>query len=197
MESYSERKARASAAVDNAARDVARAIRSLSDADLVRLKALARLWARGLPDGFGWVDLLNEAIARALDGSRRWPPGVRLLPFLSGVMRSVCDDHWRRLQRERDLFVRVGEVSEHGRWGGERESPPSPERVLAAAQALVVVHGMFAHDPVALKIISGLAEGLSAKEICALHAIDERAYDTARKRMRRALLRRGLEWDAS
>jgi len=194
MESYSERKARSGSAVDNARQDAARAIRSLGDADLVRLKALAQLWVRGLPDGFGWVDLLNEAITRALDGSRRWPPGVPLLAFLSGVMRSICDDHWRRLQRERELFVGAGDAARQGAQAAARSSPPSPERMLAAAQALAAVHRLFAHDAVALKIISGLAEGLTAKEICELHAIEERDYDTARKRMRRALLRRGLEW---
>ena len=33
--------------------DVGRALNALSDADLVRLKALARSWSRGLPGGIG------------------------------------------------------------------------------------------------------------------------------------------------
>jgi RNA polymerase sigma-70 factor (ECF subfamily) len=90
----------ASGAVDEEGGDVVRALRSLSPADLVRLKALARLWSRGLPGGLGWADVLNEAIMRSLDGSRRWPPGVPRLAFLSGVMRSICDDHCRRARRE-------------------------------------------------------------------------------------------------
>src|SRR5271163_4921104 len=53
---------------------VAHALRRLTDADLLRLEALARLRARGLPGGVAWSDLLNEAIRRALDGSRPWPP---------------------------------------------------------------------------------------------------------------------------
>src|SRR6188474_3216905 len=68
--------------VNHSTVDAARAIRALSDADLVRLKALARLWSRGLPGGLGWVDVLNEAIVRVLDGTRAWPPGVPLLAFL-------------------------------------------------------------------------------------------------------------------
>jgi len=51
-------------AVARSAADVASAIHALSDADLVRLKALARLWSRGLPGGLGWSDVLHEAIAR-------------------------------------------------------------------------------------------------------------------------------------
>jgi len=76
--------------VEQTAGDAARAIRALSDADLVRLKALARLWSRGLPAGLGWADVLNDAILRVLEGARPWPPGVPLTAFLSGVMRSIC-----------------------------------------------------------------------------------------------------------
>jgi hypothetical protein len=93
--------------VDNTAGDVARAIHSLSDADLVRLKALAQLWTRGLPRGLSWSDVLHEAIARALDGSRKWPAGIPILAFLSGVMRSICEDHWRRERLEHEVLARM------------------------------------------------------------------------------------------
>jgi RNA polymerase sigma-70 factor (ECF subfamily) len=194
MERFTERNGRAIVTVANTPVDVARAIRALSDSDLVRLKALARLWVRGLPDGLAWSDLVNEAIARALDGSRRWPPRVPLLAFLSGVMRSICDDHWRRVRRDRELFVRGEDPLDPCASGEEAELPPGPERMLAAAQALAAVNQLFAHDPPALKVIAGLADGLTAKEICRVYGMEERDYDTVRKRMRRALLRSGLEW---
>jgi hypothetical protein len=82
-------------AADRTAADAASAIEALSETDLARLKALAQLWSRGLPEGFGWADVLHEAIVRVLDGSRVWPFGVPILAFLSGVMRSICDDYWR------------------------------------------------------------------------------------------------------
>ncbi|RTM00224.1 MAG: sigma-70 family RNA polymerase sigma factor, partial [Bradyrhizobiaceae bacterium] len=56
------------------------------------------MWSRGLPGGIGWTDVLHEAILRVLDGSRVWPLGVPILAFLSGVMRSLCDDYWRRVR---------------------------------------------------------------------------------------------------
>jgi hypothetical protein len=68
--------------------DITAAIRGLSDADLSRLRALAGLRARTLP-GVDWSDLLNEAIVRAPDRTRRWPPTVPILAFLAGVMRSM------------------------------------------------------------------------------------------------------------
>jgi RNA polymerase sigma-70 factor (ECF subfamily) len=170
--------------------DAARALHALSDADLVRLKALARLWSRGLPVGLGWADVLNEAILRVLEGSRPWPPGVPLLAFLSGVMRSICDDHWRRLRREAQ--TRRGDVADLA--ATAEEPSPGPERTLAAAQALGEIDRLFAGDRPVLQIIAGLSEGLTAREICRVYEMTERDYDTARKRMRRALLRCGLTW---
>jgi DNA-directed RNA polymerase specialized sigma24 family protein len=110
MERLTERNRGFAITAGSAAVDVAHAIRTLSDVDLARLKALARLWSRGLPGNVGWTDVLNEAIVRVLDGSRPWPPGVPLLAFLSGVMRSICEDQWRRVRRERLRNVGLAEL---------------------------------------------------------------------------------------
>jgi len=194
MERFSESSLRGIVTVDNTAVDIARAIHSLSNSDLVRLKALALLWTRGLASWLGWADVLHEAIARALDGSRRWPPGVSIVAFLSGIMRSICDDQWRRARRELEVLVRADDLGEPGMLGEEAEFSPDPERMLAAAQALSAVNQMFALDPSALKVIAGLTDGLTAQEIQQRYGMSEREYDTVRKRMRRALLRAGLEW---
>jgi DNA-directed RNA polymerase specialized sigma24 family protein len=196
MEHSTERSGTFVVAVDDTSADIGRAIHALSDADLVRLKALARLWTRGLPASTGWADVLHEAIARALDGSRKWPPDVPILAFLSGVMRSICEDQLRRTRRESQVLVRDGELAEACASGEEMKSP-GPERVVAAAQSLAAIDRLFAGDPLALKIIAGLAEGLAPAEICKRYGMSEREYDTTRKRMRRALLRCGLAGSAS
>jgi DNA-directed RNA polymerase specialized sigma24 family protein len=194
MERFTERSGLRGLTVDNTTVDIARAIRYLSNADLLRLKALAQLWARGLPGGVGWADVLHEAIVRALDGSRKWPPDVPILAFLAGIMRSICDDQWRRSRRESEVLVRGEDLVD--RASDDEAKSPSPERVVAAAQSLAAIDQLFASDPLALKIIAGLAEGLAPMEICRRHGMSERQYNTTRKRMRRALLRCGLEWSA-
>jgi DNA-directed RNA polymerase specialized sigma24 family protein len=162
---------------------VARALRRLTDADLLRLEALARLRARGLPGGITWSDLLNEAIRRALDGSRPWPPGVPLLAFLAQIMRSIWSELCRRNALERRQVPT--DVS-----SGTDEM--DPERIVAAAQALAAIHKLFARDAPAFKVIAGLADGRTAQEIRDIHDISEAEYDTVRKRIRRTLLRQGL-----
>lgn len=183
-------KGRAAHALVPPPRDVAAALAALSDDDLLRLRALARLRARGLPGGVAWSDLLHEAVLRALEGTRRWPPGVPLLAFLAGIMRSLCDEQWRRWQRE-GLSPQPG-----GAAGAlaDAASDADPERAYAAAEALAAVDRMFASDPVALKVIAGLTNGLGAEEIQRHYGLSAVEYDTARRRMRRALLRHGLAW---
>ena len=171
-----------------AQQDVARAIDELSDGDLLRLKVLARQRARGLPGGVAWTDLLQETVLRALSGARRWPAGVPLMAFLAGVMRSICSEHWRRAQRERQVLVDAEASAERA----DGSPGADQERVVAAAEALAAIYCRFAEDATVLKIMVGLAEGFSASEIRSRHEMTQTEYDSARKRLRRAILRDGL-----
>ena len=182
----------ASTAEELGADAIAAALEALSDTDLLRLKALARLRVRGLP-GLEWTDLLNEAVVRALAGSRRWPAGVPLLSFLAGTMRSVADGHWRRLRLERQVVVATAADDPRAIAGQADDSAAAdPERAAAASQMLSALDRLFATDAAALKVIAGLAAGLGPAEIRARTGLGETEYNSARKRMRRALLRQNL-----
>ena len=165
-------------------RDVADALRTLADADLLRLQAIARLRARVLP-GVDWADLLQEAVLRCLDGSRAWPVGVPLVAFLAMTMRSVADDHRRRHRRETRAGLSAGQAAA----AALADPGPDPERAMQAVQALAGIERLFAGDEIALRIVAGLAEGLSPLEIRTRNGFGQTLYDTARKRMRRALMR--------
>ena len=162
--------------------------------DLLRLKTIARLHARGLPPAIGWTDLLHEAIARVLDGSRRQPEGVPLVAFLAGVMRSIRAEQWRRTRRE------AGKVPEPGAGlgapdteSGEAPDPaPSVERCIQAVQQLARIDRLFADDLAAQQVIAGLADERSPEEICVIYGMTKTEYDSTRRRIRRVLLREGL-----
>jgi len=174
--------------------ETALALKIVSKSDLLRLKTIARIHARGLPADVGWADLLQEAFARILDGSRQQPEGVPLVAFLAGVMRSLKSDHWRRALRE----SRYAQECRIPQTPGEPEDlelgdpAPDPERLLGALQELAAIDRLFANNRVVLQIINGLAEGLTADQICTAMGISKTDYDSARKRMRRTLLREGL-----
>jgi DNA-directed RNA polymerase specialized sigma24 family protein len=62
------------------------ALKLVTETDLLRLKVIARVHARGLPAEMDWSDLLQEAFERVLDGSRQQPEGVAVVAFLAAFM---------------------------------------------------------------------------------------------------------------
>jgi RNA polymerase sigma-70 factor (ECF subfamily) len=162
--------------------------------DLLRLKSVARLYARGLPPEVGWADLLQEAFARVLDGSRQCPQGLPMVPFLAGVMRSIRAEHCRRARkRAARLPQMLADLDPGGSLeSGEGEPAPDPERNLIAMQLLAEIYRLLAEDRRSMQVIEGLFEGLSPEQIRAKYEMSKTDYDSTRKRMRRALLREGL-----
>jgi len=117
-----------------------------------------------------------------------------MVVFMAGVMRSLKAEHWRRARHG----THDGELS----WIEEesdvvnavelRDPAPDPERSLIALQELEAINRLFAGDHVALQIITGLGAGLSAEEIRVAAGLTQTDYDSARKRMRRLLIKEGL-----
>jgi len=172
----------AGGAAESSTEMVARALAALTPSDLVRLKRLAQLRARLLP-GLEWDELLNEALLRALDGSRRWPEGVPLLAFLAGIMRSLVDG---RVYERRHLAERAVAGSGAG-------APPPPDARLHARQCLAAIARFFAGDPDVLALIGALArQHLGGPEDPATR-LSRRRREAARKRLARAILRGKLD----
>jgi DNA-directed RNA polymerase specialized sigma24 family protein len=165
-----------------------------SEVELLRLKTIARVYARGLPPDVAWDDLLQEALTRVISGARQRPEDVTLVAFVAGIMRSLKAEHWRRVRkrsRGREA-LRIERMSEGSRDVELRDPTPGPERSLCAQQELTAIQRIFAGDLVALEIIAGLGQGLSAEQIRAATGVSKTDYDSARRRMRRTLLREGL-----
>jgi DNA-directed RNA polymerase specialized sigma24 family protein len=174
--------------------ETALALNLVGEMDLLRLKAIARLHARGLPPDVSWEDLLQEALTRILVGSRVRPEGVAMVAFVAGVMRSLRTEHRRRAHaksrsRQPD---EIGGETRDVREIELRDPAPGPDRALSAAQELATIERLFADDPLALQILTGLGEGLSAEQIRKVFRMSATDYESTRKRMRRCLLREGL-----
>lgn len=65
-------------------------IEQLSDADWIRLRKMAErhLWGTRLVDP---DELINETIGRLVEGTRRWPIGMKFVPWMYSAMKSVAD----------------------------------------------------------------------------------------------------------
>lgn len=173
---------------------VALALNIISRMDFLRLKAIARLHARGLPPDVGWDDLLQEAFTRAMVGSRRKPQGVAMVAFLAGIMRSLRAEHWRRARAGAGSHetLRIDHQRDLSRAVELRDPESDLEQALLAREQIDAIERLFAGDAVALGILAGLAEGRSAAQIRADMGLSKTVYDSARRRIRRAFLREGL-----
>jgi DNA-directed RNA polymerase specialized sigma24 family protein len=172
---------------------VALALNIISRMDFLRLKAIARLHARGLPPDVSWDDLLQEAFTRAMTGSRRKPQGVPMVAFLAGIMRSLRAEHWRRARGgPAAATLRIDHQRDLSRAAELRDPGSDLEQAMLAREQIEAIERLFDGDSVALGIIAGLAEGRSAAQIRSGLQISKTVYDSARKRIRRALLREGL-----
>ena len=170
--------------------ETALALKLVSEMNLLRLKTVARLHARGLPPDVGWEDLLQEALTRVLTGARRIPEGIAPVAFIAGIMRSLKSEHWKRFGAALRRRSAAGTYRTPGLEA--RDAAPDPERSLIAAEELQAIERLFADDPVALRIIDALGEGLAPERIRATLPLTKTEYDSARKRIRRCLLREGL-----
>ena len=173
--------------------ETAMALGLVTELELLRLKTLARWYARGLPPDTTWEDLLQEALTRIMVGKRQVPKEVPIVAFVAGVMRSLRSEHWQRAQRmmARDWDEkRCSKSAAHST--DLSDSDPGPERALIAQQELVAIRELFAGDAVVLAILDGLTQGLTAEEIRVAVGLSDIDYASARKRMRRVLLREGL-----
>jgi DNA-directed RNA polymerase specialized sigma24 family protein len=163
----------------------------VSEMELLRLKTLARWYARGLPPDVGWEDLLQEAITRVLTAARQRPEDVAMVAFIGGIMRSLRAEHWRRFTKghSSDAMLRLDQDCAEGEL---LDPAPGPERTVCARQELAAIRRLFTEDSVALEIIAGLSEGHLPEQIRTANGISKIEYDSARRRMRRTLLREGL-----
>ncbi len=158
--------------------EVRRALGRLRRPDIVRLSALARVWATGLRQQDA-DDLLNETLDRVLSGRRPWPSHVSLPAFLSQVMRSIASQ-WRREDGREPLKEdETGNVLED-----ESNCPIAryemDDLISRMRQAL-------ADDPPALGVLDHLLADNDREEAQAELGIDATEYDTARRRMARRL----------
>ena len=172
--------------------DVVDELRGLTDADLGKLEQIARLRAIGLHD-VEWRDLLHEAVARMLEGTRQWPKDVGLVVFLRQTMRSIASEHWRRkkiipMVSKLQLLDPSDEVDDTF-LETVADLTADPERDAVTAEIFSQIKQAFRDDPAALHVLSGMALGKAPSQIQDEGNMDARRYASTQRRIRRTLAR--------
>lgn len=164
------------------------AIRTLPDAGLVRLRKVAAGFCRGTP--LDARDLLQEAFARALGGSRKCPAGVDVVRFLAEVMHSIASDEAKKRLRRGELQTMPLFAEE-----GLAHDPPgactNAEEALAGEQEArrikQAILALFAGDPVAEVMVEGMMEGMEGEELREVTSLTKIAFASKRRLIRRRI----------
>ncbi|QDV04460.1 RNA polymerase sigma factor [Engelhardtia mirabilis] len=132
-------------------------------------------------------DLLQEAIVRTLQGSRRWRRSVTIVKHLIRSMQSIS---WEALRVRRAQPHAWAEDSVDELDPGDR--PDEAEGsivvdVVLAREELAQLEGLFEHDEEALEVLRCRSLELSPSETCAHLGIERPRYDTVNKRIWRKL----------
>lgn len=173
--------------------EMRQAIAGLTTVELVRLRKAGRIYAVGLACDVD--DLLGEAVAAAIAGNRRCRRDMMIVPFLVGAMRSIAS-------KTRVSAKRAGEVislDATGTDGRPMVAPPishEPDvetlwlREEDRKLRIEALEELFADDEDALLMIWADLEETPKEEIKMQHDIDDKAYATIRRRIRRKIERR-------
>ncbi|MCV2438171.1 hypothetical protein LNV28_07660 [Paucibacter sp. DJ2R-2] len=182
---------------------------TLTAAERLRLFARARLlvWGTEYTDP---QELFNEAIKRAFiaasgskqerERGRPWPLDRVAFPaFLSGCMDSIADasrESMGQIQTDR-LEALAGEAGDvdivlhrTGRWNADVveqaiELEETDGRQQRARADVHVIEAHFKDDQEVLAVIEGEKAAMPVAEVLTLFDLDQRTYDTARRRLRR------------
>lgn len=181
--------------------EVKEAIRALTPAQWARLRRVAAYFAFGRP--VEPDDLLQMALASALDeDGRTCPANVDIVRFLAEAMRSIADGEVDKASR-RPVLVPVPKTG--GDDGDEEEiefaddRPNVEQRHIRAeedAEKRAALLALFEDDPTARDLVEGVMAGMTVEELRALTDLDETAYDSKRRLIRRRIntaIRKGLK----
>jgi hypothetical protein len=165
--------------------EIRKEIASLTAGERTKLIKIACYHAWKEPD-----DLVQEAIRRVLERKRVWPRGLEKLTFLKGVIKSIAGDRKReqakREQFKREQAIKRTEVGRRATEVGRRslmdyEGPQA--RGMQAGLDLERIIALFNDDPIAQKMLVGMADGARGKDL--QQGLSPTEYDSKRKKIRR------------
>lgn len=170
--------------------DMAVAIESLCDADLLKLRKIASQYAFGRV--FSSNDLLQEAFCRAIEGVRNCPRDVAMVKFLANSMRSISSS-WVKEARIEPVHLAVEPDADTGLDPilNIADTSRIPAEVVADQQEALKLSDevitLFDDDTQAQFVLEGNMGELTAEEIRELLKIDKTAYATIKRRIRRRI----------
>jgi DNA-directed RNA polymerase specialized sigma24 family protein len=161
-------------------------IAALKPSDEQKLMRAAEFlcYVNGFDDPRG---LLQEAMVRALSGTRRCPRDTEIVPFLFGAMRSIANSVSKSAKRSPiDQYAELDSAEEQDKDEGiEATQNITPEREAIARDMLQKVNDLFKDDADAQLVLYAMADGVQGQELREVLGLTDTQHNTIRRRMMR------------
>lgn len=191
------------------AEELSAAVGRLTVEERIRLAKKARILIWGT-EYSNPLELLSEAVKRALiaatgdrkdrERGRPWPKSrVELPAFLSESMKSIADSSRESIHQTLtvELEAIAGDTGDMDSalngWGYSQPDivaqamafEEDESRIAQAKADVAKIEKHFENDQDVLAILEGAKEEMSAAEVLSMFSMDQKTYDSARRRLRR------------
>ena len=162
-------------------------IATMSEADTARLVAAAQAFSRLC--GLDPEELLQEALTRALEGTRTCERGTSFVSFICGVMKSFVsqENEARKAGFRPKVLLRDGQPV----LPDVPANAPSPEQSAISAvddrPLLAEIEAAAVGDEQVQLLIEGIYDGMRGEKLQELLGVDEKGLATVRRRLRRLI----------
>jgi DNA-directed RNA polymerase specialized sigma24 family protein len=166
--------------------EIRAAIEAFTDIEWARVRRAAEYWARSRRVDVH--DLMQDALERALDGSRQCPTHISVPAFLSGAMRSISSGE----RKARTGRAEVHLVADDGRLiidppDDRQTAAEATESRQEAARIKQTLLDLFEGDITSQTILEGDMDGMEGEELRGLTDLDVKGFASRRRLIRRRI----------
>jgi len=154
-------------------------IAALTNLDLLKIVSAGRAWAADLRS-WSSEDLYQETVTRLIADQRHIPSHISFFYGIITIMQSLANE-----RRKQQTKYWVDNDDEQPDLRVDDESLDD----LLQEEALVALQERVGNDNTATDVLKLCAQGYEPEEICKSLSIKRTTYDSARKRIRRAVLK--------
>ncbi len=164
------------------------AIEAFSETDWARLRLAAQLYAIYPVEP---EEVVQEALCRAIAGTRKCPRNVSVVRFVAEAIRSIAHDELRKVENRRDEVSVHDEALDDPDAITPRETGPNAEeRIISSEQIRGTEQRLlelFDGDDEAQLIVLGMLTGSEGAELREATGLDQTRFNSKRRFVRRTI----------
>jgi RNA polymerase sigma-70 factor (ECF subfamily) len=163
-------------------------IAAFTNADWLRLRSVAQLYAIYPVEP---EEMVQEALCRAIAGSRKCPRKVSVVRFVAEAIRSIAHDELQKVENQRDeVSVHDDTIENLDAITPMETGPTAEERMISNEQSRDTENRLlelFDGDDEAQFIVLGMLSGTEGTELREITGLDQTGFNSKRRYVRRKI----------